>query len=86
MCSSFSRWQAYGLVGKHMQFDTILNSCSASEDNIRLWNILDAPTETWKRKGLPPFRVIPGHHGGLVSQICMHSLPVDLGDLTDLAS
>ncbi|PVG02763.1 WD40 repeat-like protein [Serendipita vermifera] len=47
--------------GKHM--------VCASEDNIRLWNILDAPAETWRRKGLPPFRVIPGHHGGLVSQI-----------------
>ncbi|CCA77986.1 hypothetical protein PIIN_00700 [Serendipita indica DSM 11827] len=47
--------------GKHM--------VCASEDNIRLWNVLDAPSDGWKKKGLPPFRVIPGHHGGLVSQI-----------------
>ncbi|KAG8787382.1 Transcription factor spt8 [Serendipita sp. 397] len=41
----------------------------ASEDNIRLWNVLEPPAETGKKKGLPPFKVIPGHHGGLVSQI-----------------
>ncbi|KAG8835289.1 Transcription factor spt8 [Serendipita sp. 399] len=41
----------------------------ASEDNIRLWNVLEPPVDTGKKKGLPPFRVIPGHHGGLVSQI-----------------
>lgn len=47
--------------GKHM--------VCASEDNIRLWNVHDIPVEGWRKKGLPPFRVIPGHHGGLVSQM-----------------
>lgn len=46
--------------GKHV--------ASASNDNIRLWNTyeyFDEQQET-KRKGVP-FRIIAGHHGGIVS-------------------
>jgi len=43
---------------------------SASEDNIRLWNIWETPEEKAAKRGLPPFKLIPGHHGGVVSQIC----------------
>lgn len=46
--------------GKHV--------ASASNDNIRLWNTLeyfDEQQET-KRKGVP-FRIIAGHHGGIIS-------------------
>jgi transcriptional activator SPT8 len=64
---------------------------SASEDNIRLWNVHDAPVEGWKKKGLPPFRVIPGHHGGLVSQIREPFTPIrfihaDLRAVIDIRS
>lgn len=46
--------------GKHV--------ASASNDNIRLWNTyeyFDEQQET-KRKGVP-FRIIAGHHGGIIS-------------------
>lgn len=42
---------------------------SASEDNLRLWNIWETPEEKAAKRGLPPFKLIPGHHGGVVSQI-----------------
>ncbi|TFK29991.1 WD40 repeat-like protein [Coprinopsis marcescibilis] len=45
----------------------------ASTDNIRLWNVADANTEdsSMARSGSRSvlFKVIPGHHGGCVSQI-----------------
>lgn len=63
-----STWSGRSIYHKNV---TITHEqISASEDNIRLWNVLETPVEGWKRKGLPPFRVIPGHHGGLVSQMC----------------
>ena len=40
---------------------------SASSDNIRLWNAADAGGET---RGRMQFKIIPGHHGGMVSQMC----------------
>lgn len=77
--------------GRHMvwyvQFpllgDFLTYLSSASEDNIRLWNVHEAPDEGWRRKGLPPFRIIPGHHGGLVSQICQYQ-PCYFGSLPHL--
>jgi hypothetical protein len=38
---------------------------SASQDNIRLWNI----TELESKSSLRPFQIIAGHHGGLISNI-----------------
>jgi transcriptional activator SPT8 len=44
---------------------------SASFDNIRLWNVTDAAETdgTWKSKSGLQFKIIPGHHGGYVSQM-----------------
>ena len=45
----------------------------ASNDNIRLWNANDTGFEAESagrsRSGVP-FKIIPGHHGGIVSQMC----------------
>lgn len=49
----------------------------ASNDNIRLWNASDTGLEAESaavgaggrsRSGVP-FKIIPGHHGGIVSQM-----------------
>jgi transcriptional activator SPT8 len=51
---------------------------TASQDNIRLWNTyeyfhddkLAAGGEGMKKRGgLPPFKIIAGHHGGIVSSM-----------------
>ena len=45
---------------------------SASIDNIRLWNVADAPgddSSMAKPRGPAPFKIIPGHHGGYISQM-----------------
>ncbi|CAG8492711.1 1399_t:CDS:10 [Funneliformis mosseae] len=39
----------------------------ASTDNIRLWNV--APDESESYKLAVPFLIVPGHHGGTISQI-----------------
>ncbi len=47
-------------------------SCrSASTDNIRLWNVAEAgePDHYGKVKSGVQFKIIPGHHGGYVSQM-----------------
>jgi hypothetical protein len=45
---------------------------SASQDNIRLWNVsADAQAEATSRSRVAPFKIIAGHHGGTISQICM---------------
>jgi transcriptional activator SPT8 len=41
-------------------------SRSASNDNIRLWNVAEAGVST---KSGVQFKIIPGHHGGFVSQM-----------------
>lgn len=48
-------------------------SLSASTDNIRLWNVAEAgePDLNGKMKSGVQFKIIPGHHGGYVSQMCM---------------
>lgn len=38
---------------------------SASSDNIRLWNA----NETGESRSGVPFKIIPGHHGGQISQM-----------------
>ena len=44
---------------------------SASTDNIRLWNVAEAgePDPYGKVKSGVQFKIIPGHHGGFVSQM-----------------
>ena len=44
---------------------------SASSDNIRLWNAsegADSDVSGKARSGVP-FKIIPGHHGGIISQM-----------------
>ncbi|KAL5511215.1 SPT8_2 [Sanghuangporus vaninii] len=40
----------------------------ASNDNIRLWNASEEETGGRARSGVP-FKIIPGHHGGIISQM-----------------
>ena len=44
---------------------------SASNDNIRLWNASDAgePDAFGKTRSGVQFKIIPGHHGGYISQM-----------------
>lgn len=44
---------------------------SASVDNIRLWNVAEAnePDAYGKVRSGVQFKIIPGHHGGFVSQM-----------------
>ncbi|CAG8473026.1 13718_t:CDS:10, partial [Racocetra persica] len=41
----------------------------ASTDNIRLWNVGNDESEAIK--SIVPFLIVPGHHGGSISQICI---------------
>ncbi|EKM55353.1 uncharacterized protein PHACADRAFT_173464 [Phanerochaete carnosa HHB-10118-sp] len=43
----------------------------ASNDNIRLWNVAEAyePDASGKFKSGVQFKIIPGHHGGIISQM-----------------
>ncbi|KAI0082645.1 WD40 repeat-like protein [Panus rudis PR-1116 ss-1] len=43
----------------------------ASQDNIRLWNVAEAnePDHYGKTKSGVQFKIIPGHHGGFISQM-----------------
>lgn len=52
-----------------------VSSHSASTDNIRLWNVAEAgePDAYGKMKSGVQFKIIPGHHGGYVSQMCKYS-------------
>jgi len=43
--------------------------CSASLDNIRLWNVADAAESDGTRRTTPAFKIIAGHHGGIISEI-----------------
>lgn len=44
---------------------------SASNDNIRLWNASDAgePDAIGRTRSGVQFKIIPGHHGGYISQM-----------------
>jgi hypothetical protein len=43
---------------------------SASVDNIRLWNVAESAEDSWsKTKSAVQFKIIPGHHGGYISQM-----------------
>lgn len=41
---------------------------SASQDNIRLWKVSDETLSDPHRRGVP-FKIIAGHHGGVISNI-----------------
>jgi hypothetical protein len=45
---------------------------SACSDNIRLWNAAEAGEG--EARGRMQFKIIPGHHGGMVSQMCEFNL------------
>jgi hypothetical protein len=39
-------------------------------DNIRLWNVAESAEDSWsKTKSAVQFKIIPGHHGGYISQM-----------------
>ena len=44
--------------------DAFFSACS---DNIRLWNAAEAGES--EARGRMQFKIIPGHHGGMVSQM-----------------
>ena len=48
-----------------------LDCISASSDNIRLWNASEGADSdmTGKTRSGVPFKIIPGHHGGIISQM-----------------
>lgn len=61
-----------GVVSCVVPFPDCRHIASASVDNIRLWNVADAPGEDSsmaKPRGAAPFKIIPGHHGGYISQM-----------------
>jgi transcriptional activator SPT8 len=51
--------------------DKTLSYLSASQDNIRLWNIADAISQESSNRSRQSvqFKIIAGHHGGTISQI-----------------
>ncbi|KAG6331698.1 hypothetical protein ID866_7389, partial [Astraeus odoratus] len=61
-----------GVVSCVVPFPDGRHIACASIDNIRLWNAAEARSETdgnVKTRGGVPFKIIPGHHGGYVSQM-----------------
>ena len=48
-----------------------MDCISASSDNIRLWNASEGADSdvTGKTRSGVPFKIIPGHHGGIISQM-----------------
>lgn len=42
---------------------------SASTDNVRMWNVQEAGEPEAGRSRTAQFKIIPGHHGGVVSQM-----------------
>ncbi|KAI0374919.1 WD40 repeat-like protein [Pilatotrama ljubarskyi] len=60
-----------GVVSCVVAFPDSRHLACASTDNIRLWNVAEAgePDSQGKMKSGVQFKIIPGHHGGLVSQM-----------------
>jgi len=60
-----------GVVSCVVAFPDGRHIASASSDNIRLWNASDAgePDASGKIKSGVQFKIIPGHHGGYISQM-----------------
>ena len=46
-------------------------------DNLRLWNVADSGEDAWRKpKSGVQFKIIPGHHGGYISQMREYLIPV----------
>ncbi|EJF65877.1 WD40 repeat-like protein [Dichomitus squalens LYAD-421 SS1] len=60
-----------GVVSCVVAFPDGRHLACASTDNIRLWNVAEAgePDASGKMKSGVQFKIIPGHHGGYVSQM-----------------
>ncbi|PPQ87968.1 hypothetical protein CVT25_001047 [Psilocybe cyanescens] len=59
-----------GVVSCVVAFPDCRHIACASVDNIRLWNVADSGEDAWgKPKSGVPFKIIPGHHGGYISQM-----------------
>ncbi|KAJ7117357.1 WD40-repeat-containing domain protein, partial [Mycena crocata] len=60
-----------GVVSCVVAFPDGKHIASASIDNLRLWNIAEAaePDAFGKMKSGVQFKIIPGHHGGYISQM-----------------
>ena len=44
-------------------------------DNLRLWNVADNGEDAWRKpKSGVQFKIIPGHHGGYISQMREYTL------------
>ncbi|TCD64644.1 Transcription factor spt8 [Steccherinum ochraceum] len=60
-----------GVVSCVVAFPDTRHIACASSDNIRLWNVAEAnePDAFGKMKSGVQFKIIPGHHGGFISQL-----------------
>ncbi|CAL1704691.1 unnamed protein product [Somion occarium] len=60
-----------GVVSCVVAFPDGRHLACASQDNIRLWNVAEAgePDASGKMKSGVQFKIIPGHHGGFISQM-----------------
>jgi len=59
-----------GVVSCVVAFPDCRHIASASVDNLRLWNVVDSVEEAWRKpKSGVQFKIIPGHHGGYISQM-----------------
>lgn len=54
---------------------------SASVDNIRLWNVAESVEDSKTKSGVQ-FKIIPGHHGGYISQMRMSLIMLALSFFT----
>lgn len=77
MRSGVSRRKAHSQVSLPFcsvfsSFIRIKKNPSASIDNLRLWNVAEAAEADafGKVKSGVQFKIIPGHHGGYISQMC----------------
>ncbi|KIJ44025.1 hypothetical protein M422DRAFT_208260 [Sphaerobolus stellatus SS14] len=58
-----------GAVSAVVAFPDGNHVACASHDNIRLWNVAEAPDGDAGRRATPAFKIIAGHHGGIISQL-----------------
>ncbi|KAJ8700320.1 Transcription factor spt8 [Pleurotus ostreatus] len=60
-----------GAVSSVVAFPDSRHIACASVDNLRLWNVAEAnePDASGKMKSGVQFKIIPGHHGGIISQM-----------------
>ncbi|EEB96936.1 hypothetical protein MPER_03840, partial [Moniliophthora perniciosa FA553] len=63
--------QSSGVVSCVVAFPDNRHIACASIDNIRLWNVADAveADASGRTKSGTQFKIIPGHHGGYISQM-----------------